>query len=507
MTTAQLQAPQRLQAPRTAQASQKVERPRVSPGRLFIGGKWRDAKSGKRVEVVDPSTGKVITTVAECGVEDVNDAISAARRAFDDGAWASLGNRERARLLLRVAEIARRRADELMKVESVDVGKPITLSRAIDVNTTIELYEYYGALAQSREGSLRDMPGGALAQVRREPLGVVGAITPFNFPLVLSNTKIAPALATGNTVVHKPASDTPLSALLMAEILAEAGVPEGVVNVVTGPGSRIGDAMARHPMIDKIAFTGSTEIGRGVARIASESLKPATLELGGKSAHIIFEDADLDRAIAAAIEGFTFNTGQFCMAGTRLLVARELLEAVTRALAVALPGIPLGDPFDPSTVMGPMVSEKQRQNCEEYLRIAMEDEKATVVVGGRRIDEGGGFFYPPTVVAGVTNESRLVQEEIFGPVATVQAFDGEEEAIRLANSTAYGLAAGLHSRDLSRIRRVASRLKAGTVWVNGWGILDPCVPFGGTKQSGFGREYGPEVLQYYTQFKSIVIAP
>ncbi len=495
MTTTQVQAPP------------KIERPTVSPGRLFIGGKWREAHSGRRREVIDPSTGKVITTVAEGGAEDLNDAVAAARKAFDDGAWASLGNRERARLLIRVAEIARQRADELVKVESIDVGKPVTLSRAVDVNTTIELYEFYAALAQGREGALRDMPGGALAQIRREPLGVVGAITPFNFPLVLSNTKIAPALATGNTIVHKPAGDTPLSALLMAEILAEAGLPEGVVNVVTGPGSRIGDAMARHPNIDKIAFTGSTEVGREVARIAAESVKPTTLELGGKSAHVIFEDADLEKAIAAAIQGFTFNTGQFCMAGTRLLVARKLFDTVVKALVGAVPGIPLGDPFDPSTVIGPMVSEKQRRTSEEYVRVALEDEKATVVAGGKRIDKGGGFFYPPTVITGVTNESRLVQEEIFGPVLTVQPFDGEEEAIRMANSTAYGLAAGLHSRDLSRIRRVAARLRAGTVWVNGWGILDPSVPFGGTKQSGFGREYGPEALHYYTQVKSTVIAP
>jgi acyl-CoA reductase-like NAD-dependent aldehyde dehydrogenase len=353
-------------------APPKVERSAISPGRLFIGGKWCEAQGGKRREVIDPSTGKVIITVAEGGPEDLNDAVDAARKAFDDGAWANLSGRERARILLRVAEIARRRADELAKVESLDVGKPVTFSRGLDVNTVIEIYEHYAALAQSREGFLRDLPGGALAQIRREPLGVVGAITPFNFPLILSNTKIAPALATGNTVIHKPASDTPLSSLLMAEIFTEAGVPAGVFNVVTGPGSRIGEAMARHPKIDKIAFTGSTEIGREVARAAAESFKPTTLELGGKSAHIIFEDADLEKAIGAAIQGFVFNTGQFCMAGTRLLVARKLFDPVVKALAGAVPGIPLGDPFDPSTVIGPMVSEKQLRNSEEYVRVAVE---------------------------------------------------------------------------------------------------------------------------------------
>ncbi|MBP1626304.1 MAG: betaine aldehyde dehydrogenase [Holophagaceae bacterium] len=486
--------------------AQPIVRPLIEPRRLFIGGQWLEARSGQRREVLDPSTGKVITSVADAGIEDLDAAVLAARKAFDEGDWARMSGRERARILLRVAEVMRRRTEELVATESVDVGKPVTFSRIVDVATVIETYEYYAAQAQLKEGAYREVPGGARAYICREPLGVIGAITPFNFPLILSNNKLAPALAAGNTIVHKPASDTPLSALLMAEIFAEAGIPAGVVNVITGPGARIGDAMARHPGIDKIAFTGSTDIGREVARVAGECIKPTTLELGGKSGHIIFEDADVERAVGAAIQGFIFNTGQFCMAGTRLLVARPLHDAVVGALVGALPHIPLGDPFDPATVVGPMVSAKQRATSEDYCRIALE-EGATLAVGGQRIEKEGGFYFPPTVVTHVTNQSRLVQEEIFGPVLTVQAFDTEEEAIALANSTVFGLAAGLHTRDISRVHRVSARLKAGIVWVNGWAILDPSVPFGGYKQSGFGREYGPEALHYYTQVKSTVIAP
>jgi acyl-CoA reductase-like NAD-dependent aldehyde dehydrogenase len=486
---------------------QALSRPTVKPGKLFIGGQWQEALAGKRKEVIDPSTTAVITSVAEAAIEDVDAAVRAARKAFDEGPWPRLSGRERSRVLMRVSQEMRRRTDDLVQIESIDAGKPVTFSRMVDVNTAAETYEYYAALAQTMEGSYREVPGGATAYIRREPLGVVGAITPFNFPLILSTTKIAPALAAGNTMVHKPASDTPLSALLMAEILASAGVPDGAFNVVTGPGSQIGDFMAGHPLIDKIGFTGSTEIGRRVARIAGTCLKPCTMELGGKSAHIIFADANVKKAIDAAIRGFIFNTGQFCMAGTRLLVARPLFDTVVSALSAAVGHIPLGDPFDSATVMGPLISAKQLHIVEEYVRIAVEDEKATIAAGGKRVELNGGYYFPPTVITGVTNQSRLVQEEIFGPVITVQPFDTEEEAIRLANSTIYGLAAGLHSCDVSRIHRVAARLQAGIIWANDYGLLDPSVPFGGYKQSGFGRENGPEALQFYTRIKSVLTAP
>ncbi|MDK1471882.1 aldehyde dehydrogenase family protein [Streptomyces sp. 549] len=482
-----------------------VNRPHIEPGRLFIGGEWREALTKDRRNIVDPSSGKVITSVAEAGTGDVDAAVTAAREAFDAGPWAHTPGRVRARVLHRVADIIRRREDELVAVESADVGKPVSLCRAVDVATAAEEYEYYSAMAQSVDGATRQLPIPSHAYTRREPLGVVGAITPFNFPLVLSSSKIAPALAAGNTVVHKPAEEAPLSALLMAEILAEAGVPDGVLNVVTGGGSVVGEALLQHRGVDKIAFTGSTRTGRHPASTAGQALKPVTMELGGNAAQIVFEDADLDKAVGAAVKGFVFNTGQFCMGGPRLLVHSSLYETVLEVLAGAVAGVPVGDPFDPETVVGPMAGERHLAKVEEYVRIA-RDEGGRVVVGGERLELDGGFYYRPTVIADLGNESRAVQEEIFGPVLTVQRFETEDEAVALANSTPYGLASGLHTTDLSRAHRVAARLQAGIVWVNDWAMLDPAMPFGGVKQSGYGREYGPEALEAYTKVKSVIIS-
>ncbi|AII07897.1 aldehyde dehydrogenase family protein [Rhodococcus opacus] len=482
-----------------------ITRPQIGPRQLFIDGQWREAGAGERFEIVDPSTGKPVTTVAEADADDVDSAVRAARAAFDDGRWSGLPGRERARILLRVAALVRERADEIVAVESVDVGKPVSLCRPVDVVTTAEQYEYCAALAQTAGGSNRETPLAAHAYTRREPLGVVGAITPFNFPLILSTSKIAPALAAGNTVVHKPAEDTPLSALLMAEILTEAGVPAGVVNVVTGKGSTVGDALLQHKGIDKIAFTGSTAVGRHAAAVAGENLIPVTMELGGNAAHIVFEDADVEKAISAIIKGFVFNTGQFCMGGPRLLVARPLYETVLGILGQAVPVVPVGDPFDPATVVGPMAGDKHVRKVEEYVQIARADG-GRIVAGGERLDLNGGYYYTPTVIADLPNTSRVVQEEIFGPVLTVQPFDTEDEAIALANSTEYGLASGLQTVDVARAHRVAARLQAGIVWVNDWAMLDPAVPFGGVKNSGFGREYGPEALDSYSKVKSVVIS-
>jgi acyl-CoA reductase-like NAD-dependent aldehyde dehydrogenase len=479
-----------------------VTRPHLEPGRLFVGGEWREAEAKGRRDVTDPSTGTVITTVAEADVTDLDAAVDAARGAFEG--WAGTPARQRARVLNKVADIIRRREDELVAVESVDVGKPVTLCRVVDVATAAETYEYYAALAQSIDGAARQTSVPAHAYTRREPVGVVGLITPFNFPLILSSVKIAPALAAGNSVIHKPAEDTPLSALLMAEILAEAGVPDGVVNVVTGGGA-IGEALLRHPGVDKITFTGSTRVGRLAAAAAGETLKPVTMELGGNAAQIVFEDADLEKAIGSVIKAFVFNTGQFCMGGPRLLVHRSLHDTVLGILADAVAGVPVGDPFDPATVVGPMAAERHLRNVETYVAIAREDG-GRIVTGGERLDLGGGHYYKPTVIAGLGNDSRTVQEEIFGPVLTVQAFDTEDEAVELANSTPYGLAAGLCTNDLARAHRVAARLQAGIVWVNDWALLDPAMPFGGVKQSGYGRENGPEGLEPYTKVKSVVIS-
>ncbi|RSO02242.1 betaine-aldehyde dehydrogenase [Streptomyces sp. WAC 05379] len=476
----------------------------IEPGRLFIGGRWREAADGARTEVVDPSRGTVLTNAADAGAADVDAAVRAARDAFDDGAWSGLSGRERGRILHRVAELIRENADRMAELESRDVGKPITLAHAVDVTNAANDYEHFAALAHCLDGAVRDTPMNALAYVRRRPVGVVAAITPYNFPLILAGSKIAPALAAGNTVVHKPAEETPLSALYMADLFKRAGVPDGVVNVVTG-GPAAGEALLRHSGVDKVAFTGSTTVGRKVAAIAGEALKPVTMELGGNAAHVVFEDADLEKAVGAIIKGFVFNTGQFCMGGPRLLVARQVHSTLLGILADAVPGVPVGDPREAGTVVGPMAGERHLRKVEEYVELARK-EGGTIVCGGERLDLDGGYYYRPTVIADLPNDSRVIQEEIFGPVLTVQPFDSEDEAVELANSTPYGLASGVQTGNLARAHRVAERLDAGIVWINDWAMLDPAVPFGGVKDSGFGREYGPEALDAYTTTKSVVVS-
>jgi acyl-CoA reductase-like NAD-dependent aldehyde dehydrogenase len=475
-------------------------------GELFVDGAWTDSAAGRR-DIVDPSTGTVVAAVAQAGPAETERAVAAARRAFDEGPWSTMAPRERGRILLRAAEILRGRAEEFARLESLNTGKPITFSRTVDVATTIDQIEYYGALAAGIEGATRRTGAPAFAYTRREPLGVVAAITPFNFPLILSSIKIAPALAAGNTVIHKPAEETPLTALRIAEVLQEAGVPDGVFNVLPGDGS-VGEALVRDPRVDKVAFTGSTAIGRTIAASAAQTLKHVTVELGGKSANIVFADADLEKAIGAAIAGFVFNTGQFCMAGTRLLVQRPIYEDVLGALSGAIGHVPLGDPFDPGTVIGPMTGPRHLAKVRSFLERVDQS-------GAKAIDAGlpalgpelsGGFWTAPTVLADVDQDSAFVQEEIFGPVLTVQPFDTEDDAVRLANGTAYGLAAGLQTTNIARAHRVADRLRAGIVWVNGWALLDAAMPFGGVHQSGYGREGGPEGLDEYLQTKSVLIA-
>ncbi|MEO7123327.1 MAG: aldehyde dehydrogenase family protein [Lacisediminihabitans sp.] len=489
--------------PRVSDSSQ--ESSTLRPGQLFIGGQWREASDGQRRDVINPATASAVSSVAWATETDVDAAVAAARAAFDSGVWSGLSGRERSRVLYRASQLIRERADELAYAESTDVGKPIAFSRAIDVNTAADQYEYVASLAQHLDGATRETPMPAFAYTRREPLGVVVAITPFNFPLILSSTKIAPALAAGNTVVHKPAGDTPLSALIMADILAEAGLPDGVFNVVTGSGAVLGDRLVGHPDVDKVAFTGSSDVGRHVAALAGETLKSVTAELGGNGANILFADADLDQAIETIIGAFVFNTGQFCMSGPRLLVERPIYDTVVGILAGAVGGVPVGTPTSPGTVVGPLVNLVQLEKVEALVE-ASRSAGGQVVVGGERLALDDGFYYKPTVIAGVSNDNPAVQEEVFGPVLTVQAFDSEEEAIRLANSTVYGLAAGIQTGNIARAHRVAARLDAGIVWVNSWALLDPAIPFGGVKESGWGREYGPESLASYTRTKSVVIS-
>lgn len=476
----------------------------VARGRLFIGGDWRGASGGGTTEVLNPATGRPAAAVAAGTTADVDAAVAAAREAFDDGRWSGLSGRERSRVLARASQLIRDRAAELALVESTDVGKPITFATVVDVATAADQYEYVAALAQQLDGSVRETPLPAHAFTRREPLGVVAAITPFNFPLILSSTKIAAALAAGNTVVHKPATDTPLSALLMAEILTEAGVPAGVFNVVTGAGATLGDRLVSHPDVNKVAFTGSTEIGAHVAALAGRSLRPVTAELGGNAANILFADADLEKAVGTIISAFVFNTGQFCMAGPRLLVERPVYETVLGILKDAVPGVPVGSPADPATVVGPLASRRQLEKVSAMVDAARA-AGGEVVTGGAPLELDGGYYYRPTVIAGLGSDAEAVQEEIFGPVLTVQPFDTEEEAVALANGTPYGLAAGVQTSSISRAHRVSAALDAGIVWVNSWALLDPAVPFGGVKASGWGREYGPEALESYTRTKSTLI--
>lgn len=476
--------------------------PPITPGQLWIDGAPVAAAGGRRRDVLDPATGELVTTVADADADDVARATAAARSAFDDGRWSGLTPRQRAVILRRAADLIREHAEELARLESLDVGKPLMFTRTVDVPTVIDTYEYYAGLATSIEGAARSTAFPSLAYTRREPFGVVGAITPFNFPLILSTSKLAPALVAGNTVVHKPAEETALSALRMAELLREAGLPDGVLNVVTGDGTA-GAALVRDANVDKIAFTGSTAVGRRVAALAGEHLKPVTMELGGKGANIIFADADLAAAIDTAVAGFVFNTGQFCMSGSRLLVERPVYDTVVEALRSAAQHVPVGDPFGDGTVVGPMAGPRHLAKVRSYLDRA---DGAPVQVVSAPTPDSGGFFVPPTVITGVRQDSPFVQEEIFGPVLTVQPFDTEDEAVAMANGTPYGLAAGLQTRDLSRAHRMAAALRAGIVWVNGWSLLDPSMPFGGTRQSGYGRENGPEALAEYLQTKSVVVS-
>jgi acyl-CoA reductase-like NAD-dependent aldehyde dehydrogenase len=479
--------------------------PRLRPGQLFIGGEWREASDGARTDVIDPANGEVFTSVASATTTDVDAAVAAARASFDSGVWSRLSGRERSRVLLKVVQIMRDREDELVWAESTDAGKPVTFARIVDVEHAALQYEYAASLGQHLDGSVRETPANTHAYVRREPIGVVAAITPFNFPLILSSTKIAPALIAGNSIVHKPATDTPVTALLMAEILQEAGVPDGVFNVITGPGSVLGDHLVGHPQVDKVAFTGSTEIGAHAAALAGQTLKSFTAELGGNAANIVFADANLDQAIQAVIGAFVFNAGQFCMAGPRLLVERPIYDVVLGILENAVPSVPFGDVTNPDTVIGPLASRTQLEKVERMVAQAKADG-GEIITGGERVELNGGFYFQPTVIAGLTNDAAAVQEEIFGPVLTVQPFDTEDEAVELANSTPYGLASGIQSTNLAKAHRVAARLDAGITWVNGWALLDPAVPFGGVKASGWGREYGPEVLSSYQRTKSIVIS-
>ncbi|ANH94681.1 aldehyde dehydrogenase family protein [Streptomyces sp. NPDC058319] len=476
----------------------------VDDGSLFIDGKFQPADSGETVQDINPATEQPLCEVAWAGTSDLDRAVQAARRAFDLGPWPGMPAKERGRLLLRIADGIEGAGEELARLETLDVGKPITFTRGFDVRAAAEIFRYYAGMVEQLEGAARPAGARSLQYTRREPVGVVGAITPFNFPLNLAVNKIAPALAAGNTIVHKPAEQTPLTALVLARVMAEAGLPEGVHNVVTGDGATVGAALVEHPGIDKISFTGSTATGKRLIAAAAGTLKKVTVELGGKGANIVFGDADIEAAVQAAFQAGFFNTGQFCMSGSRLLVHRSVHDQVVEALTGVLGAVPVGDPLDENTVLGPLAHRQQLDKVVEYVGIGRA-EGATVAYGGERGHDGPGYFHQPTLFTGANPQMRIAQEEIFGPVVTVLPFDTDEEAVEIANGTPYGLAAGLHTSDVRRAHTVAARLQAGIVWVNTWAAFENSTSFGGYKSSGYGRELGPEGIEEYLQYKTVYV--
>ena len=472
---------------------------------LFIGGKFVPAASGKRFTTTNPATAETIAQVAEGGTTDLDRAVDAARQAFESGPWAAMKPRQRGRILTRAAELLLSRADAFGQIETMDNGKPIFESSKIDMPAAAECLAYFGESADKIYGDTHPGRPDAMLLTLREPVGVVGAITPWNFPLLQAMWKIAPALALGNTVVLKPATATPLTALLFAELLAEAGLPPGAFNVVPGPGALVGQAMAEHPGIDKISFTGETETGKAILRAASGSVKRVSMELGGKSPNVVFADADLDAAARGAINGIFYGKGELCSAGSRLLVEESVHDALMEKVVDRAKKMTPGDPMNPKTRLGALVSEKQRETVAGYVD-AGKREGAKLLAGGNRASvEGKGAFFEATVFDGVRPDMRIAQEEIFGPVLATLTFKDEVEAVAVGNSTIYGLAAAVWTRDIKKALRTAKALKAGTVWVNAYNFYDPGLPFGGYKQSGFGRERGHYALAEYTQVKSVWI--
>ena len=470
---------------------------------LFINGEWRGATGGKTIEVVNPATEEVIAEVASAEQGDVDAAVAAARAALA-GPWGRLSARERGRLIWKIGEKLLEKADDIARLETLHNGKPIFESRQIEVPASAECFQYFAGWADKIHGETLPVKGNYLTYTLREPVGVVAAIVPWNFPLLLTSWKVGPALAAGNTVIIKPASQTPLTALALADIARELGVPPGVINVVTGPGSTVGQMLVQHPGIDKIAFTGDTTTGKAIMKGSSGTLKRITLELGGKSPNIVFPDADLDAAVRGATTGIFYGKGEVCAAGSRLLVDKSIKNEFVDKVASRAKKMTPGDPLDPKTRLGAISSKRQLENNLRYIAIATK-EGAQLVAGGARADigTGKGYFLQPTVFDGVTPEMTIAREEIFGPVLAAIEFGDVDEAIARANDSQYGLAAAVWTKDIKKAHYVARKLQAGTVWINTYNIYDTAAPFGGYKQSGFGREMGMHALEHYTQVKTV----
>jgi aldehyde dehydrogenase (NAD+) len=470
---------------------------------LFINGEWRDAASGRTLDVINPATEDVVATVPSADRADVDAAVAAARAALD-GPWGKMSARERGRLLWRLGDKLMERVDDVARLETLHNGKPIFESRQIEVPASAECLQYYAGWADKIHGETIPVKGSYLTYTLREPVGVVAAIVPWNFPLLLTTWKVGPALACGNTVIIKPASQTPLTAIALAELAAAAGIPQGVINVITGPGSAVGQMLVEHPGIDKIAFTGDTSTGRQIMRGSADTLKKITLELGGKSPNIVFADADLDAAVRGATTGIFYGKGEVCAAGSRLLVDRSIQDEFVDKVAARAKKMVPGDPMDPKTRLGAVASKRQLETDLRYIDVGKQ-EGATLVAGGGRADigTGKGFFLQPTVFAGVRPEMTIAREEIFGPVLAAIEFADVDEAIARANDSSYGLAAAVWTKDIKKAHYVARKLQAGTVWVNTYNVYDTAAPFGGYKQSGFGREMSVHALEHYTQVKSV----
>ncbi len=468
---------------------------------LFINNEWRPADTGDRFDVVNPATEEVIAQVAKGGAADIDAAVTAARACFEGDAWQSLSARTRGKLLSKAGDILEERLEDVARLETLHNGKPLFESK-IDVSMTVDTLRYYAGWADKLTGDTLPVDGPYFAYTLREPVGVVGAIVPWNFPLNLASWKFAPALAAGCTIVLKPASETPLTALAMAEIMADAGFPPGAFNVIPGGGSSAGGALVRHPDVDKIAFTGSTAVGKQIMRDAAETVKRVTLELGGKSPNIIFADADLKAAVRGAQNGIFYGKGEVCAAGSRLLVQRSVHDQVVEELAERAKRLVPGDPFDKSTRLGAVVSRAQQDTVMSYVEAGKRE--ATLVCGGNTAQVNGkGYFVEATVFDGAKPGMKIVDEEIFGPVLAVLSFEDVDEAITLANQSIYGLAAGVWTKDVQKAHRVARAIKAGTVWINSYNFYDPAAPFGGYKASGFGRDLGREALDGYTETKTV----
>ena len=481
-----------------------MEELRLPSGKLFIDGEWRDAVRGGRFETINPATEEVLARVAEGTAEDVDLAVQAARRTLDAGPWSRMHPADRGKLLYRLAQRIDRLREEFALLDSMDNGKPIHEMRRIDLPMVIDCLEYYAGWADKVHGETLPVRGPFFAYTRPGPVGVCGLIIPWNFPLQMAVWKIAPALAMGCTVVLKPAEQTPLSALRLAEICQEVGIPNGVINVVPGFGPTAGAALVEHPLVDKIAFTGSPEVGRIIMQAAGKTLKRLSLELGGKSPNIIFSDAELPSAVSGARSGIFVNAGQVCSAGSRIFVQDQVYDAFEEQFVAESKRIKVGDPLADDTRMGAIVSSEQFQKVRGYIKLG-EEEGAKLVAGGNRVGDKG-YFIAPTVFANATNQMRIGREEIFGPVASLIRFSDAEDAIAQANDSPYGLTAAVWTRDVAKAHRVAHALKAGTTWINAYGFTDTRSPWGGFGSSGFGRELGKEALRLYSEEKCVWVS-